>query len=175
MSAQKFLFAILLLISSAAVHKAFAGRIADKIREKRWYDGECVEEVLERSPECLQRICPHGEKGQAEIKMTPCSEIPKRCPKKIFDEEAACCPEKCVCGNGENMFLDGDTFTVDRDNEKWECKCKKDVHGVPVPRCREVFFVPTKKPFRPPPIFPPRPPPGLFPPAGSFPLETDAN
>ncbi|XP_078377664.1 uncharacterized protein LOC144660811 [Oculina patagonica] len=154
---MKLPFAIVLLFSSIAVYSTFAGRISDKIREKRSYEYNCEEKVFSSSPICNKKTCPDGIHGRPEFVYYHCNKLPVRCPMKEKDEAATCCPEKCVCGDGKTKYGPGETFKVVRDREQWECKCGEDE----VPKCEPIFTVPPKEPPRPPPVFPP---PGLFPP-----------
>ncbi|KAL9968249.1 hypothetical protein ACROYT_G026601 [Oculina patagonica] len=67
---MKLPFAIVLLFSSIAVYSTFAGRISDKIREKRSYEYNCEEKVFSSSPICNKKTCPDGIHGRPEFKRT---------------------------------------------------------------------------------------------------------
>jgi len=116
---------------------------------------KCEEKVLSRNP-CEKVTCPRGNGGRQEWVFYECPGIPEFCPLSIRNDSAACCPEKCVCSNGAEMYQPGDKFMAEKDGKHLECKCGMDK----VPNCQEVLIVPPKEPPRPPPV----PPPGMVPP-----------
>lgn len=138
------------MASIVAVHKTLAGRIPNEIRHKRSHVLKCEERVISRNP-CEMKTCPHGQNGSYEMLFYECPRITDFCPMSVKNNSATCCPEKCVCSNGQEMFQPGTKFMAEKDGKHLECMCGMDK----VPSCQEVLIVPPKEPPKPPPVFPP--------------------
>lgn len=146
------LVSVFLLLSIAAVSIVYSGIINNKIREKRSYIGNCQEEVISIEP-CKKVTCPDGPDGAPLYIYHEC-QITPNCPMYHDDTSATCCRIKCVCGDGNKIYLPGESFEVSPEPGKhWNCTCGDNA----VPDCEEFLKIPPKQPTRPPPTFPPFP------------------